>query len=210
MGQELTRGREATETASRTRSVCLSVVHQLYFQHEGPVETEFERDPRRTLHATLYFLSGEGAAAMRAMTAASGRVPTPGIVPRSGGSLPPAGVPVPMPLWLSAADLDVYAGEFAHSGFRGPLNYYRNVDRNWELQAAFDGVRVAVPALYVAGDHGLVLGFPGAAGHIAGMKQWVPLLRDVRMLPGCGHWTQQERPGEVNEALIAFLRGLPG
>ena len=49
--------------------------------------------------------------------------------------------------------LDFYAGEFNRSGFRGPLNYYRNIDRNWELMAPFAGVKVTVPALYIAGDH---------------------------------------------------------
>lgn len=184
--------------------------YQLHYQREGPAETEFERDARRTLHVMLYFLSGEGVTAIRAKTAARGSAPAPGMVPRTGGVLPPPDVPLPLPSWLSEADLDVYAKEFAHSGFRGPLNYYRNVDRNWELMAAFNGARVTVPALYVAGDHDLVVAFPGAAAHIAGMKERVPLLREVRMLPGCGHWTQQERPDEVNAAIIAFLRSLPG
>jgi pimeloyl-ACP methyl ester carboxylesterase len=115
---------------------------------------------------------------------------------------------VPLPSWLSAADLDIYAAEFARSGFRGPLNYYRNIDRNWELMAAFEGVKVAVPSLFIAGDHDLVIAFPGAADHLANMKQWVPQLRDIKMLPGCGHWTQQERPQEVNAAMIEFLRDL--
>ena len=105
------------------------------------------------------------------------------MVPRSGGMLP-SGARVPLPSRLSEADLDIYAGKFARSGFRGPLNYYRNVDRNWELMAAFEGIKVGVPALY-AGDHDLVIAFPGAAEHIANMKQHVPHLRDVQMLPGC-------------------------
>ncbi|WP_245313031.1 alpha/beta fold hydrolase [Bradyrhizobium macuxiense] len=181
--------------------------YQLYFQEPGVAEAEFEKDPRRTLGAMLYGASGEGTAAIRALAANSGQTPGVGMVPRNGGWLP-SGVP-PLPSRLSAADLDLYAGEFARSGFRGPLNYYRNVDRNWELMAAFDGVKVTVPALYVAGDHDMVVAFPGAAEQIANMKQVVPLLREIRMLPGCGHWTQQERPAEVNAELIAFLRSLP-
>jgi pimeloyl-ACP methyl ester carboxylesterase len=108
---------------------------------------------------------------------------------------------LPLPSWLSEADLEVYAGEFARSGFRGPLNYYRNIDRNWELMAALAGIKVPVPALYIAGDHDLVVAFPGAAEDIANMKQHVPLLRDIQMLAGCGHWTQQERPAEVSAAI---------
>jgi pimeloyl-ACP methyl ester carboxylesterase len=75
--------------------------------------------------------------------------------------------------------------------------------------AAFDGMKVTVPALYIAGDHDMVVASPGAAEQIANMKQVVPLLHDIQMLPGCGHWTQQERPAEVSAAIIEFVRGLP-
>ena len=181
--------------------------YQLYFQEPGIAEGEFEKDPRLTLRAMLYGGSGEGVATIRAMAANSGRALGVGMVPRAGGWLPSSAPPLPS--WLSEADLDVYAADFARSGFRGPLNYYRNVDRNWELMAAFDGTNVTVPALYIAGDHDMVVAFPDAAEQIANMKQFVPLLRDIQMLPGCGHWTQQERPAEVNAAIIEFLLGLP-
>ena len=181
--------------------------YQLYFQEPGIAEAEFEKDPRLTLGAMLYRGSGEGVAAIRAVAANSGRVPGVGMVPRAGGWLPSSAPPLPR--WLSEADLNVYADEFVRSGFRGPLNYYRNIDRNWELMAAFDGTKVTVPALYIAGDHDMVVAFPSAAEQIANMKQVVPLLRDIQMLPGCGHWTQQERPAEVNAAIVEFLRGLP-
>ena len=182
--------------------------YQLYFQEPGVAEAEFQKDPRATLAAMLYGGSGEGTAAIRARAAQSGQSSGGvGMVSRNGGMLP--NVPVPSPSWLSAADLDVYAAEFARSGFRGPLNYYRNIDRNWELMAAFEGVKVIVPSLFIAGDHDMVIAFPGAADQLANMKQWVPKLRDIKMLPGCGHWTQQEQPQEVNAAMIEFLRGLP-
>jgi pimeloyl-ACP methyl ester carboxylesterase len=75
--------------------------------------------------------------------------------------------------------------------------------------AAFTGAKVTVPALYVAGDRDMVVSFPGTDQLLANMKQFVPALRDIRMLPGCGHWTQQERPSEVNAAIIDFIRSLP-
>jgi pimeloyl-ACP methyl ester carboxylesterase len=181
--------------------------YQLYFQVPGVAEAEFEKDPRLTMQAMLYRGSGEGVAAIRAVAASTGRAPGVGMVPRAGGWLPSSGPPLPS--WLSEADLGVYAGEFARSGFRGPLNYYRNIDRNWELMAAFDGMKVTVPALYIAGDHDMVVASPGAAEQITNMKQVVPLLRDIQMLPRCGHWTQQERPTEVSAAIIEFLRSLP-
>jgi pimeloyl-ACP methyl ester carboxylesterase len=184
--------------------------YQLYFQEPGVAEAEFERDPRVSVRTMLYGASGEGAAAARAAAAASGAAPNIGMVPRRGGMLPAPGTPVPVPPWLSEADIDFFAGEFLRSGFRGPLNYYRNVDRNWELLAAFADVKVTVPALYVAGDHDMVLAAPGTAEVLKNLKQFVPDLRKIQMLPGCGHWTQQERPDEVNAAIIDFARSLPG
>jgi pimeloyl-ACP methyl ester carboxylesterase len=183
--------------------------YQLYFQEPGVAEIEFERDPRATVRNMLYGASGEAAAAIRAAAASSGASPDLGMVPKGGGFLRAPGAPATLPAWLSEADIDFYAAEFKRSGFRGPLNYYRNIDRNWELMAAFTGVPVTVPALYVAGDRDMVVSFPGTDQLLANLKQFVPELRSIQMLPGCGHWTQQERPGEVNAAIIDFVRSLP-
>jgi pimeloyl-ACP methyl ester carboxylesterase len=183
--------------------------YQLYFQEPGVAEAELEKDPRLSLRTMLYGASGEGAAAMRALAASGVTAPSVGMVPRGSGLLLGTVEPPPLPPWLGEADIAFYAGEFARSGFRGPLNYYRNQDRNWELMAPFADVKVTVPALYIAGDHDMVLAAPGTAEYLANLRQFVPALRDIRILPGCGHWTQQERPAEVNAAIIEFLRGLP-
>jgi pimeloyl-ACP methyl ester carboxylesterase len=185
--------------------------YQLYYQEPGVAEADLERDPRATMRNMLYWASGEGAAAIRAAAASGDASAAAGIgmVPRGGGMLRGPGAPATLPAWLSEADIDFYAGEFKRSGFRGPLNYYRNVDRNWELMAAFAGVKVTVPALYVAGDRDMVVAAPGMEQHLANLKQFVPALRNIKMLPGCGHWTQQERPNEVNAAIIDFARSLP-
>ena len=184
--------------------------YQLYFQEPGVAEAEFERDPRVTVRTMLSGVSGEGIAARRAAAASGGAELNPGMVPRGGGMLRADGALARLPPWLSEADLDFYATEFKRSGFRGPLNYYRNTNRNWELMAPFADVKVTVPALFVAGDHDLVVSFPGTDQLLANMKNVVPALREIKMLPGCGHWTQQERPSEVNAAIIEFLRSLPG
>ena len=128
------------------------------------------------------------------------------MVPRTGGFLTRTIDPSTLPPWLTEADIDVFAREFAHTGFRGGLNWYRNIDRNWELLAPFAGAKVTVPALYIAGDRDLVVRFPGARELIANLTKFVPKLTKTIMLSGCGHWTQQERANEVNAALIAFLR----
>jgi pimeloyl-ACP methyl ester carboxylesterase len=183
--------------------------YQLYFQEPGIAEAELQKNPRLSLQTMLYGASGEGAAAIRALAASGATVPSVGMVPRGSGVLLGTVEPPPLPPWLSEADIAYYADEFARSGFRGPLNYYRAVDRSWELLAAFADVKVTVPALYVAGDHDMVLAAPGMAEYLARLRDFVPALRDIRILPGCGHWTQQERPAEVNAAIIEFLRSLP-
>jgi pimeloyl-ACP methyl ester carboxylesterase len=182
--------------------------YMLYFQDPGVAEAELERDPRATVRNMLYGASGDGAAA-RAAAASRGAAPGIGMVPRGGGMMQGPGAPATLPSWLSEADIDFYAGEFKRSGFRGGLNYYRNIDRNWELTAPFADVKVIVPALYVAGDHDMVVAAPGTAELLANLKQFVPALRNIQMLPGCGHWTQQERASEVSAAIIDFVRGLP-
>src|SRR5215471_7604890 len=114
----------------------------------------------------------------------------------------------PLPAWLTQADVDFYTAEFTRTGFRGGLNWYRNIDRNWELLAPFDGLKVSVPALYIAVERDPVQKFPGMDRHIADLAKFVPQLRRTIMLPGCGHMTQEERAGEVNTAMIDFLRSL--
>src|SRR5436305_3115623 len=174
-----------------------AVFYQLYFQEPGVAEAEFERDPRVTLHSLLYWGSGDAPRGERRL----------GMVPKGSGFL--GGRPVPtLPPWLSEADLNFYAAEFARNGFRGGLNWYRNIDRNWELTAPFAGKTVDVPALYVAGDRDLVVKFPGMDQLLPNLMRFVPKLRQTIMLPGCGHWTQQERPAEVNAAMLEFLTSL--
>jgi pimeloyl-ACP methyl ester carboxylesterase len=116
--------------------------------------------------------------------------------------------PETLPAWLSETDIDTYVQQFQRSGFRGGLNWYRNIDRNWELMAAYSGAAVTVPALYMAGDLDLVVAFPRMKEVIADLPRYIPQLKETIMLPGCGHWTQQERPHEVNKAMIDFLRAL--
>jgi len=99
-------------------------------------------------------------------------------------------VPPPLPAWLTEADVDYYTSEFTRTGFRGGLNWYRNIDRNWELLAPFEGVPISVPALYIAGERDPVIKFPGMDCHIADLPKWVPQLRGLIMLPCCGY-----RPG---------------
>jgi len=181
-----------------------ALFYQLYFQEPGVAEAEFERDPRVSLRTILYSASGDaprrdwGGAAKNAV----------GMVSRQGGFLSGMLNPATLPQWLGEADIDFYAIEFARAGFRGGLNWYRNIDRNWEMLAPFAGARVTVPALYIAGDRDLVVAFRGMDQLLPNLTKFVPQLRETIILPGCGHWTQQERPAEVNAAMLDFLQGL--
>jgi pimeloyl-ACP methyl ester carboxylesterase len=116
--------------------------------------------------------------------------------------------PEELPGWVTEEDVDAFTSEFEPCGFTGGLSWYRNIDRNWELTSPWQGALVQPPALYVAGERDLVVDFPGSRSMIDRLGTVVPNLRGTVMLPGCGHWTQQERPQEVNAAILDFLRGL--
>ena len=176
-----------------------AVFYQIYFQNPGVAEAELDRDPRLTIRSLLYTASGDAPRREGAQSI--------DMVPRNGGFLTGLQNPAMLPSWLTEADIDFYTSEIA-GGFRGGLNWYRNIDRNWELLAPFAGLRVTVPALYVAGDRDLVVAFRGMDQLIANLSKFVPQLRGTIMLPGCGHWTQQERASEVNAAMIDFLANL--
>jgi pimeloyl-ACP methyl ester carboxylesterase len=188
-----------TSVMPRTDDVMF---YQLYFQTPGVAEAELERDARETIAKLLFSASGD---VPRRARSGGGDV---GMVKRDGGFLTQMVRPAVLPAWLTDADLEFYAGEFTRSGFRGGLSWYRNIDRNWELLAPFAGAKVTVPALYIAGDRDLVVAFRNMDRVIANLADNVPLLRGTIMLPGCGHWTQQERASEVNAAMIDFLHQL--
>jgi pimeloyl-ACP methyl ester carboxylesterase len=172
-----------------------AVFYQLFLQ-TAEAETALGRDLRRTFRSQFYSLSGD-------VPPSAGGGFAAGMVPRKGFSLTD---PASLPAWVTESDVDVYVAEFNRSGFRGPLNWWRNIDRGWELMAAFDGAAVTVPALYIVGDRDmLAVVFQQA---IARQSTLVPKLRPAIMLPGCGHWTQQERAAEVSAAMIDFLRQL--
>jgi pimeloyl-ACP methyl ester carboxylesterase len=106
-----------------------------------------------------------------------------------------------LPRHLSQDDLDVYVEAFERTGFRGGLSYYRNIDRNWTLTEPFADRRIEQPALFITGERDSVVKFMPAAA----MDGWVTDLRDVVVVPGAGHWVNQERPAEVNGALLRWL-----
>jgi len=169
------------------------IFYQLYFQNEGVAEKEFEQDVRRAIRVMLATQPDKDTFRIKPM------------VPRQGGWLSSLPVPSSLPEWLSEEDIDFYASEFERSGFRGGLNWYRNTDRNWEMKAPWAGAKIAVPALYVVGEHDMVMKIAGREQLVASLKLFVPQLQKTVILPDCGHWTQQEKAVEVNALLIEFL-----
>ena len=116
-----------------------------------------------------------------------------------------------LPAWLSQDDLEVYVGEFERTGFRGGLNWYRNFDRNWELLAPFADLKIKVPALFVGGLRDAVVMGPDFAAESPAVQMLGTFCEDLRgkvLIPGAGHWNQQEAPEETNAALLDFLRRL--
>jgi epoxide hydrolase A/B len=198
------RPRGAVRPTSVMPQTSEAIFYQLYFQEPGVAEADLERDPRATIRRLLYWASGD-AREPAARRVDAGDV---GMVPRASGLVNSRPDPAALPAWLGSAEIDFYAGEFARVGFRGGLNWYRNIDRNWELLAPWAGATVTVPALYVAGERDLVLAFRGMDQLLPALPRFVPNLRKTLILPGCGHWTQQERPAEVNAAMLEFLKSL--
>jgi len=176
-----------------------TIFYQTYFQTPGLAEAEFEQDAKLTFRGFQFLWSG-------IVDAPSGGQRT--MLPRNSGFLPHAQMPENLPDWVTEEDIDFYAGEFERTGFRSPLNWYRNVDRNWELCAPWVGATITVPALYMVGDHDPVMTFSGMSQLISNLEVLVPHLREKQVLPTCGHYIQRERPVDVNAVLIRFLESL--
>lgn len=164
--------------------------YQLYFQEPGVAEAEFERDVRTALAKFLVMGAGETD-----LTTLPEKGPDDDLL----SDLP---VPERLPGWLTEQDLDFYTAEFSRSGFRGPLNYYRNHNLTWELTAGAPET-VSQPAMFVAGERDGVIMM--AAEALQALPERVPDLRINRLIPDIGHWTQQEAPEAVNAALLEFL-----
>jgi pimeloyl-ACP methyl ester carboxylesterase len=167
-----------------------------YFQQPGRAEAEIEPDVRGWLRGCYASLSGD-------------------TMPSEGTShvfyIPPGSrmrdrfvSGAELPAWLHGHDLDICVEEFERTGFTGALNRYRNVDRDWEDLAAYDGAGITQPSLFIGGA------LEGSATSIQNVldsfPKTMPGLVGSHLMAGCGHWVQQERPAEVNEILVDWLR----
>jgi pimeloyl-ACP methyl ester carboxylesterase len=177
--------------------------YQSYFREPGKAEAVFDANPRDFLRR-FYFI-GSGDVKLEEVV--------PAMMTKTASSTLLEGMPdpKPFPAWLSDADLDYFVHEFEQSGFFGPLSRYRNHTRDFQYLQQFKDRKIEQPAFFIAGKKdGAYNGFGALADPIGLMRQFVPNLEGGHELEGCGHWTQQERPKEVNDLLIPWLSSLKG
>lgn len=173
------------------RSVLGNGFYMSYFQQPGVAEAEFERDVRTTMRKFL-----------------TANISNAAVVPEGKGMLDVMSEPETLPTWLTEQDLDVFTAEFERTGFTGGLNWYRTIALTWELMAPWHHALVMPPALFMAGESDITVNFPGARKSIANMRATVPNIKRTILLEDCGHWIGQERPAEVNTAMIEFVQAL--
>jgi pimeloyl-ACP methyl ester carboxylesterase len=174
----------------------------LYFQEVGPAEAELGADPADTLVRMLWTASGEGMAGREGGGMVSGR-PAAGTGFLDTLDAPPDGK---LPAWLTAEDVETYAGAFGRTGFFGPVSYYRNMDANWQRTKDLPSDQLTMPSLFIGGSLDPVV--TANMAMLDAMKDLLPGFRGTVLLDGVGHWTQQEAPADFNRALLDFLSGL--
>ncbi|XP_027919978.1 uncharacterized protein LOC114178335 isoform X2 [Vigna unguiculata] len=162
------------------------------FQETGNIEAEFEQ-------------IGTGRVLKEFLTY---RNPGPLYLPQGKAFGRSIDSPLTLPSWLSEEECDYYVSKYQKTGFTGGLNYYRNLDLNWELTAPWGGAKVKVPVKFIVGDLDLTYNSPGAKDYIhkGGLKRDVPLLEDVVVIEGAGHFLHQERPDEITKHIYDFIK----
>ncbi|MEY4579015.1 MAG: hypothetical protein RL701_3718 [Pseudomonadota bacterium] len=186
------RARSAQAPLQALRSAGMHDFYWLYFQEPGVAEAEFERDVEDTMRRLMLAVKREHGLN----------------VPAGGGFLDGTTSPRELPAWFTQQDLAVFVGEFKRTGFRGGLNWYRNMDRNWELTAPFAGATIKQPSLFIAGTLDAVIRGPLGEAGLARLPQVATGLRRQVLIEGAGHWVNEERADEVNAELIRFLQEL--
>jgi pimeloyl-ACP methyl ester carboxylesterase len=182
------RGRSRPLEALRSKGI--TNFYWQYFQTPGIAEAEFERDVDFTMRAI--FSAGFSSPDLSLYVAETGFLGNPNVKHE-------------LPAWISEAELAEFVRTYQASGFRGGMNWYRNLDRNWDLTAPWQDAVIAQPSLFIAGGNdSVVTGLMGRK-RIEDMHVVLTGLTNKIILEGAGHWIQQERPAEVNAAIVEFL-----
>jgi pimeloyl-ACP methyl ester carboxylesterase len=192
MSVPYTRGRVGAFT--RQENFGDNFWYMVYFQQPGVAEAELEADTRKSLRTIYFAVSGDAPDG-------SWFVRKPSTAKLLDGMIDPERLPA----WLSEEDLEYYVAQFEQSGFRGPLNWYRNIDNNLELTPQLENLKIEQPSFFIAGVKDPVLQFGGGL-RMEQMDNWLTDMRGKVFIEGAGHWVQLERPTEVNQALLEFLK----
>jgi pimeloyl-ACP methyl ester carboxylesterase len=168
--------------------------YQVYFQDVGIAEAELEADTRTSLRKIYYTASGDSPHA-------DGWVKRPAAPTFLDG----LDDPQPFPAWLTEADLDYFTSNFEASGFRGPINRYRNQDRDFADLPTMGTAPITVPSCFIGGSKDIVRSFVPGIDPYEDVSSNCTDFRGKTIIDGIGHWVQQEAPAEVNAALLAFL-----
>ena len=173
----------------------------LYFQMPGVADEELNANPERFLLSIAHMASGDG---MRSLV---------------GGPLPAEGTRLTdyfehmiggrieaCPSWMTAEDLAIYTQQFTTSGFTGPINWYRNLDANFDIFDPIGAAPLTMPTFFIAGDlDPVILGRPE---YLARMDSDLPNHQETALIEGIGHWVQQEAPEEFNRIVLRWLDSL--
>lgn len=191
--------RGAISLPALLQSRGLDRFYMLHFQEPGVAEAELSADPYQTHLRLFHAAGGDG-----------GRqgLDWPAIIPEGRSFVDAMPRPERIPPWTDEATIREYAATFQRTGYRGGLNWYRNLDRNWELGAAFAGAPITVPTLFVAGALDGAVRMPGMDKAIAALPRVCRDHRGTHLIEGVGHWVQQEAADDVNRHLLEFLAGL--
>ncbi|KAI5167785.1 Bifunctional Epoxide Hydrolase 2 [Manis pentadactyla] len=160
--------------------------YQLYFQKPGVAEAELEQNLNRTFK-TFFRANDETFLSTSKIC-------------EIGGLLVRTPEEPSLSRMVTEGDIQFYTQQFKKSGFRGPLNWYRNIERNWQWGCRASGRKILIPALMVTAEKDFVL-TPEMSKH---MESWIPHLKRGH-IKDCGHWTQMEKPSELNQILIEWL-----
>jgi pimeloyl-ACP methyl ester carboxylesterase len=192
-------GRAATSPMADWEATFANNFFYILYHNEagGVAEAEYDSDPRGIL--SRLYLSPDSPREAPVVTDPKRT---------AGGWIPRLGAPQGLPEWLAQEDLDYYVAQFAASGFRGGVNYYRNFQRNWEITESLAESKIEVPTLFIAGAKDGVIQGATADALEKLMGRAIEDLRAVVLVPEVGHWVQQENPGATNEAMLGFLNDL--